>query len=99
MKTEITNPFPDSNCLFCGSDNHLGLKLRFFWDEDHKEVSTEYVPPKHFTGQGNILHGAIQAGLLDEIMGWTSVYLTGKKTVTSDLNIRFLKPTYIDGKP
>jgi len=36
---------------------------------EKKEASTEYLPAKHFTGQGNILHGAIQMGLLDEIMG------------------------------
>ena len=37
-------------------------------------------------------------GLLDEIMGWTSYTFTEKMAVTSDINVKFLKPTYIDGE-
>ena len=96
MKKEIQNPYPDNNCFFCGADNHEGLKLKFYWDEETKEMHTEYLPAQHFTGQGNILHGAIQMGLLDEIMGWTSYVFTEKMAVTSDINIKFLKPTYIN---
>ena len=96
MKKKIKNPFPDGDCFFCGSNNKFGLKLKVYWDEEKKEASTEYLPAKHFTGQGNILHGAIQMGLLDEIMGWTSYVFTEKMAVTSDINIKFLKPTYIN---
>lgn len=46
-------------------------------------------------GLGNILHGGIQAGLFDEIMGWTTHTLTGQMGVTSELNINFLKPVYL----
>ena len=96
MKKEIKNPFSDGNCFFCGINNKFGLKLKFYWDEEKKEASAEYLPAKHFTGQGNILHGAIQMGLLDEIMGWTSYTCTEKMAVTSGINIKFLKPTYIN---
>ena len=98
MKKELQNPFPDGNCFFCGSNNKSGLKLKFYWDEEKKEVYTEYLPARHFIGQGSILHGAIQMGLLDEIMGWASYAFTGKMAVTSDINIKFLKPTYINGE-
>ena len=98
MKKKIQNPFPDNNCFFCGRKNEFGLKLLFFWDEKKKEAYTEYLPAPHFVGQGNILHGAIQMGLLDEIMGWTSYVFTQKMAVTSDLNLKFLHPTYIYGK-
>ncbi|MCK5226668.1 MAG: PaaI family thioesterase, partial [Desulfobulbaceae bacterium] len=43
-------------------------------------------------------HGAIQMGLLDEIMGWTSYAFTQEMAVTSGLNIKFLQPTYICGE-
>jgi acyl-coenzyme A thioesterase PaaI-like protein len=33
-----------------------------------------------------------------EIMGWTSYVYTQKMAVTSELNIKFLQPTYICGK-
>jgi acyl-coenzyme A thioesterase PaaI-like protein len=98
MKKEIQNPFSGNNCFFCGSDNNEGLKLKFYWDEEKKETYTEYLPAQHFAGQGNILHGAIQMGLLDEIMGWTSYAFTQEMAVTSDLNIKFLRPTYIRGE-
>ena len=98
MKEEIQNPFPDHNCFFCGSENNEGLKLKFYWDKRRKETYTEYLPAQHFVGQGNILHGAIQMGLLDEIMGWTSYAFTQEMAVTSGLNIKFLQPTYIRGE-
>ena len=98
MKKEIENPFSDNNCFFCGSNNQFGLKLNFFWDQEKKETYAEYLPALHFIGQGNILHGAIQMGLLDEIMGWNSYIVTQEMAVTSDLNIKFLHPTYICGE-
>ena len=98
MKEEIQNPFPDNNCFFCGSENTEGLKLKFYWDKEKQETYTEYLPAEHFVGQGDILHGAIQMGLLDEIMGWTSYIFAQEMAVTSDLNINFLQPAYINGK-
>lgn len=97
MKKEIQNPYPDNNCFFCGSGNNEGLKLKFYWDKEKEEASTEYLPVQYFAGQGDILHGAIQMGLLDEIMGWTSYVFTQEMAVTSTLNIDFLHPLYIDG--
>lgn len=98
MKNKIQNPYPDNNCFFCGSENEAGLKLEFHFDTVKKEVSTKYLPDQHFVGQGNILHGGIQMGLLDEIMGWTSHVLTQEMAVTSDLNIKFVRPAYISKK-
>ncbi len=98
MKEEIQNPFPDNNCFLCGNENNKGLKLKFYWDTTRKETSTEYLPARHFVGQGSILHGGIQMGLLDEIMGWTSYAFTQEMAVTSGLNIRFLQPAYVHGE-
>jgi len=98
VKEEIQNPYLDNNCFFCGSKNNEGLKLKFYWDKEKEEAYTEYLPAQHFVGQGDILHGAIQMGLLDEIMGWTSYIFTQEMAVTSNLSIDFLHPTYINGK-
>jgi len=95
MKKEISNPYPEQECFFCGEKNPVGLKLRFYLIEDTEEVTTEYVPSRLFMGLGNILHGGIQSGLFDEIMGWTTHTLTGQMGVTSELNINFLKPVYL----
>ncbi len=98
MKKEIQNPYVDNNCFFCGSDNKAGLKLKFYRDDEKKELSTEYLPAPHFVGLGNILHGAIQMGIIDEIMGWTSYIFTKEFGVTSSIALKFLKPVYINGK-
>ncbi len=95
MKNEIPNPYPEQHCFFCGQHNDAGLKLRFYIDEETNEVSTEYLASPPFTGLGKILHGGIQGGLFDEIMGWTAHYLSGRMGVTTDLNIRFIKPAYL----
>lgn len=98
MKKEIPNPYPEQECFFCGEKNPVGLKLRFYLNKKTGEVTTEYVSSRLFMGLGNILHGGIQSGLFDEIMGWTSHTLTGQMGVTAELNILFLKPAYIGKK-
>ncbi len=98
MKEEIENPFPDNNCFFCGSENSKGLQLRFYWDKVRQEAYAEYLPAQHFAGQGSILHGGIQMGLLDEIMGWTSYAFTRKMAVTSGISVKFLQAVYICGE-
>jgi len=98
MRKEIANPFMFKDCFFCGSENPEGLKLHFYWDEESNKVYTELVLSKRFAGQGNIIHGGFQMGVLDEIMGWTAVYLTKQMVVTSDINIKFIKPLYVGEK-
>lgn len=96
MKRELPNTYPGQECFFCGEKNPIGLKLKFFLDESRGEVSTDFRPSRLFAGLGNILHGGLQAGLFDEIMGWATHSLTGEPGVTSKLNLEFLKPVYLE---
>jgi acyl-coenzyme A thioesterase PaaI-like protein len=96
MKKEIPSPYLDQQCFFCGERNPSGLHLKFRLDEETGIVSTEYVASAPFRGLGDILHGGIQCGLFDEIMGWTSHILTGQIGVTSDLAVKFLKPVHLE---
>ena len=98
MTKKLKNPYPDNNCFFCGSENNFGLKLQFHYNKTTKEVSTEYLPAQHFAGQGSILHGGIQMGILDEIMGWATYVHTGEMAVTSNINVNFLSPAHICDK-
>lgn len=94
---EITNKYSESNCFFCGTKNGLGLKLKFYESESPpNELVCLWHPPAIYTGFGKILHGGIQSGLFDEIMGWTTMHFQKRLGVTSSLNIRFLKPLYVD---
>lgn len=95
MKKEIPNPYVDGNCFYCGWKNKDGFKLKFYLDDETREVSTEFVPAPPFIGQGNIVHCGIHLGLLDEIMGWTSHVATGEMAVTSDIQVKLLKPVYL----
>jgi len=98
QQREIPNPYPDQRCFYCGGANPAGLKLHFYWDEATEKVFTAFDPFPWMAGQGKILHGGFQMGLLDEIMAWTSYYCTKEMAVTSDINVKFLKPVYIDEK-
>ena len=96
--TEIANPFADGLCFFCGPKNPSGLKLVFHHDGSGG-VYAEYTPDAVFCGQGNIFHGGMQMGLLDEAMWWAGYAATGvMEAVTASANFRFLRPVYI-GQP
>lgn len=65
-------------------------------ETEPNEVVCRWVPPALYTGFGKILHGGIQSGLFDEIMGWATLHLTKKVGVTSRLEIEFLKPLFVE---
>jgi len=95
---KIINPFVkrwqgEYNCFGCSPYNDSGLQLEF-WDSGDALV-TRWKPGNHLAGWNNILHGGIQATIIDEIASW--VVFTKCKTsgVTSELNVRYLKPVFI----
>ena len=95
MKT-IPNAY-GTGCFFCGSDNPVGLKLTFQETEgDPNELVCRWVPSAVFRGLGQILHGGIQSGLFDEIMGWSAHYVTGRQGVTISLQVNFVKPLFVE---
>lgn len=99
MIQKLTTPFTDDSCFFCGKQNSSGLHLSFFYDDEAGETFTEYVPEQHFQGQGEIFHGGLQMGLLDETMWWAGYAETGiMEAVTASANFRFLRPVLI-GRP
>lgn len=55
-------------CFVCGRGNPAGLYMRFYDDGEHSVVSHYTVPP-HYQGYPGIVHGGIQAAMLDEVVG------------------------------
>ena len=89
----IKNPYAGGGCFFCGPSNPIGLRLSFYETEDEpKELVCRWQPDELYRGLGSVLHGGIQCGLFDEIMGWTAHHLTGQSAVTGELHTKFVKP-------
>ena len=93
---KLNNPFKNLegyNCFGCSPDNQSGLQLTFYEDDD--ELVSLWNPKSFFQGYHNVLHGGIQASLMDEIASWV-IYVKLKTTgFTSNLNVRYLKPVNV----
>ncbi len=97
---KLKNPFSrleGYNCFGCSPENPLGLHLTF--TEENDEIVSHWNPGANFQGYFNILHGGIQATLMDEIASWT-VYVKVKTSgYTSKAEFRYLKTVAIDQGP
>lgn len=91
IRKKIKNVFAvnDYNCIGCSPYNPIGLKLQFF--EEGDQIVADWVPEVNFEGYPGIIHGGIQALLLDEISAWT-IYIKAKTAgVTSRLSVKYKK--------
>ena len=69
--------------------------MTFF--EDGDEIISTWEPKPQFEGYHGVLHGGIQATIMDEIASWV-VYVKVKVAgVTSSMNIHYHKPIYMTG--
>ena len=96
-KKKIYNPYAKLegyNCFGCSPTNHLGLNLEFY--EQGNYVISEWEPKQHFGGYKNVLHGGIQATLMDEIAIWCIQIKLKTAGVTASMNVRYKKPVFID---
>lgn len=85
----LPNLWP-GNCFGCSPRNPHGLRLRFSRTAAgcHARVSL----PAHLCGMEGVAHGGIVATLLDESAAWALVAHAGRLALTTEMNIRFLKP-------
>ena len=95
---KIVNPYAKSGragyqCFGCSPNNEIGLRLEF-WEEG-EYVITKWMPRQSLEGFRDVLHGGIQATLLDELASW--VVQTRCKTVgvTSSMEITFRRPVLV----
>lgn len=95
---KISNPYDkieNHYCFACSKHNPIGLKLKFIEDGDY--VISKWIPKKEYTGFHNVLHGGIQAVLMDEVAAWCVQIKHKTSGVTSKLETRYKKPIYING--
>ena len=93
------NDGPEDTCFGCGHQNERGLKL-VFTRTGERTVEAEYEVASHWCGPPDIVHGGIQAALLDEVTGAAAAcgFDDGAPVVTADLHLRFRRPCPA-GKP
>ncbi|TSA44696.1 MAG: hypothetical protein D4R56_06695 [Deltaproteobacteria bacterium] len=94
------------NCFVCGIErNHPGLKRQFsFWETSDKIV----VSPVGFSNadqdsfyrfsRNGFLHPLPFLALLDEILGWGGILLTGSGAVTVGIDFTFYRPVSCNEK-
>lgn len=99
MKT-LSNPFASLegyNCFGCSPQNHNGLKMTFF--EQGEEIVSFWEPREGYQGYHTVLHGGIQATLMDEIASWVVYVKLQTAGFTSRADVRYRRPVYINQGP
>jgi uncharacterized protein (TIGR00369 family) len=91
VSEEIVMDGPQDTCFGCGQANHSGLRMRFRRTADGAEA--DYVVPDAYNGAPGVVHGGIQAALLDEVMGICAhAAYPDERVVTADLRLRYRRP-------
>ncbi len=86
---KIHNPYTERegyNCFGCSPGNQNGLQMEFV--EDGDTLFCEWEPKGFLQGYNDVLHGGIQATLLDEIGSWFVQIKLKTAGVTSNMNLR-----------
>jgi acyl-coenzyme A thioesterase PaaI-like protein len=91
------NDEPDATCFGCGHRNERGLKL-VFTRTGPRTVEATWEAEPHWCGAPNVVHGGIQAALLDEVMGvaghcgFDAEGAEPFDLVTADFSLRYRRP-------
>ena len=89
----IHNPFAghdEYNCFGCDPNNPIGLKLSFVLEGE--SVAATWSPRDDLEGYPGVVHGGIQATLVDEVAAWCAYAVLARAGVTKQLQINYLKP-------
>jgi uncharacterized protein (TIGR00369 family) len=88
---------PYAACYGCGARNAKGLRMRF---EHLADGSAEcvYSAAEHLAGAPGVIHGGVQATLLDEVMGHAIHIADADPDIdiaTVDFSLRYRRPAPI----
>ena len=87
-------------CFGCGQANEEGLRLQFFQLPDGV-VETRHRTAPHHCGLDTVVHGGIQATILDEVMGVAAQLAlpadgTNLACVTAEMTLSYRRPVPMD---
>lgn len=74
-------------CFCCGAANRHGLQIKF--ETDGERIRVRFTPHAGLQGYNGILHGGVQAAMLDEAMGWAPTLFKGRFCVAVELNVEY----------
>jgi uncharacterized protein (TIGR00369 family) len=90
---------PENRCFGCSPHNADGLQLRFH-QSGETTVECRYTPAPHICGAPEVVHGGVQAVILDETMGYAVRLALGgnRQIVTAELSLRYRRPVAMAGE-
>ena len=95
-------PFTDNDyCFACGSKNPLGMQLHFYIEPDARGddvLHTRLRPSPHWQGFAGVMHGGLQATVIDDLMSNFLFRLRHVFVVTAELKTRFRRPVPLDAE-
>ncbi|GAB4254883.1 MULTISPECIES: PaaI family thioesterase [Deferrisoma] len=77
------------SCFFCGTENPRGWGIRYRVEPSTGRVEGAVRADPAFCGYPGVVHGGIQAALLDDVMYWAVAWRAGTSSVTVGLSTRF----------
>jgi acyl-coenzyme A thioesterase PaaI-like protein len=88
----------DDTCFGCGEANPAGLQMAFRRVAPHV-VESEFAVPAHLCGAPTVVHGGIQATILDEVIGKAAHTAFSpddpRRVVTVEFSLRYRRPAPI----
>ena len=79
-------------CFACAAANEHGLGCEFY--EEGEYITCYWTPRPEFQGFFNVLHGGIQATLIDEIACWNVFAKVHTAGVTINLDVKYRNTVY-----
>ena len=81
-------------CFGCAQANPHGLQCEFY--DEGEYVTCRWMPRREFQGFFNVLHGGIQATLMDELACWTVFAKVQSAGVTVGMEVKYRNTVYTD---
>lgn len=97
---KLRNPYSEYkeyNCFGCSPTNPLGLRMEFH--EQGEEIVSTWSPGTNYQGFHDILHGGIQATMMDEIASWVVFMKLDTAGVTYSMKTLYRRPVRISKGP
>tara|TARA_B100000085_G_scaffold11937_2_gene10337 strand:- start:8124 stop:8621 length:498 start_codon:yes stop_codon:yes gene_type:complete len=88
-----------NQCFGCSSTNENGLRLKFIRYDDGT-IETRHQTAKHHCGFDTVIHGGIQAAILDEVMGVAAQSSLPENAsdlacATAEMHLSYLRPAFL----